>query len=605
MAGGLIAALEAVVLMTGLGLLHQLRVAPVALLSAGFILLHLVLSYSGRGPAAHRAPRFFAPIPVAAALALAIVVVAFRLWLASRLPVDSWDALSYHVPMIWRWLEQGSLDLAGSMGPSRYYPWDGELFAAWLALLNGRSLDPVRTSQAYPLVLMACAGAVLGRRLAGRRWAGAVFAALLALPIAVYQAGEPYVDVFYAAYWVCAAAAALSWDRCGRPVHLVLWGAAFGLALGSKATVYFQAPLVLQVLATLLLRPRRRESFRRAVPLAAAAALAGGAFCYARNWIQNGNPIYPYTFKLAGRALFSGIMQPQDLLVTVERRFVSSTAEWLTYPFRETMKGEVYIDGSNGFGALFAAGWLLFAFALAKALRRRDWGAAAFLALLPGACFFFINLQPTREPRYMCFLPALAISALAYLLSRLKGWPRSLAFSAWAFGLSWGLLGALGGLEESSGIARGWQVLRSGRAVDPHQYYRWQFGPLGELWAALNARLETGDVVAVNYGELVLPLAGLPPRGRIVEVGHAENDFPETWWSKTDAGWVALLDSLNVKFVVVWSPAWYTDVGKAERGSIARFPERFKPLGDWQSGGMGKIALFELLPAPEGAVTSG
>jgi hypothetical protein len=597
MGGGLVAATEAVALMTALGLSGHLQEAPAASATLAFILVHLLLSYGLRHRAVHKAAKATAPALIWAALAAAAAVLAFRIYLASSLPLDSWDALSYHVPMLLRWIQQGNLDLSGSSGPSRYYPWNGELLSTWLSLLSGSSLDPVRTAQTYPLLWMACAGAVIGRRLGGRRWGGAVGAALLALPIAVLQAGMPYVDVFYGSFWVCAAAAALCWDRCGRAWCLVLWGAAFGLAMGSKATLYFQAPLVFQLALTLALRPRRLKGFVRALPGAAAAALLAGAYCYGRNWVQHGNPIYPYTLKIAGHALFSGIMAPQELLVTVERRFVDSTAGWLTYPFHETMKGVIVLDGSNGYGPLFAAGWLLCLFPFVRAFRRRDWGAIGFLALMPLSVLFFLKMQPTREPRYMVFLPAVPIAGLAYLLSGLRGVPRQLAFAGWAFGIGWGLLGALGGLAEDAGVLRGWQVLKTGASVDPHEYYRWQYGTLGEAWTALDRVLKKDDVVVVNYGELELPWAGLPPRGRIVEVEHSVSDFPQTLGSKTDEGWLALLDSARARYFVLWSPGWYPDVGTAERAAIAKFSDRFKNIGHWQGGGMGLIDLYEVIPA--------
>ncbi|HBL15344.1 MAG: hypothetical protein A2X36_15080 [Elusimicrobia bacterium GWA2_69_24] len=75
-----------------------------------------------------------------AAVALA-GAFAFRLYLAWEVPADSWDGLSYHLPIVHRWLSQGSLDLTGWSGFHRYLAMNGELLGAWLALLAGGKLE--------------------------------------------------------------------------------------------------------------------------------------------------------------------------------------------------------------------------------------------------------------------------------------------------------------------------------------------------------------------------------------------------------------------------------------------------------------------------------
>jgi hypothetical protein len=329
---------------------------------------------------------------------------------------------------------------------------------------------------------------------------------------------------------------------------------------------------------------------------AAVGAIVCGAACYVRNWIRLGSPIFPYTLKLAGHVVFPGLIAPQELLVTVERWFVSSTSGWLVYPFHETMKGAVRYGSENGFGAVFAAGWLLFPWSAGRALWRRDWGAAGFLALLPASAFFFIAMHPTREPRYMIFLAAIAIAGLAYGLSGLRGAWRKAALWAWSFGIVWGLLGVLGYFGEDQAFLPAWKELRLTGHVDAHEYYRRQYGSLGEVWAALDARLSAGDVVVVNYGELMLPLAGTPPKARLFVVGRQASDFPETLWGSSDEDWLAQLSGVHARYLVIWSPPWYPDVATLERRAIARFADRFHSIGKWNVGGYGPAELYEVLP---------
>jgi hypothetical protein len=597
MGAGLVVSFEIVAAALILGSAGRLSGPAARAITVALLAAHTALAFTGRLPRKHLGSRFAAPIPILLAGAAVLAVLGFRLLLALSLPIESWDALTYHVPMILRWLQQGNLDLWGWMGPQRYNPWNGELIPAWMALLDHGSLSSVRAAQALPLFWLAAAGAVLGRRLGGQLWGPATAVALLGIPIALIQAGMPYVDVIYAFFWVACATEALCWDRGGRRVHLALSGLAFGLALGTKETIYFQAPLLLPIALTAALRPRRRRSLIVGLPAAAALALAAGAYIYARNWIQNGDPIFPFTFKLSGRVLFQGIMEPGDLLVTVEKWFVPSRMGWLAYPFLETMKGAVGYSSENGFGAVFAAGWLLFPLALARAAWRRDWGALGFLSLLPACALFFVTLHPTREPRYVVFLPAVPIAGLAYLFSGVHGLARRLAFLAWATGVCWSLIGVLGYFGSDAPSLFAWKQLSAQGHLDPYAYYKEKYGSLGHLWESLNPQLRQGDVVCVNYGELILPLAGLPPRARLFELGHSQNDFPDSLWGQSDDAWLSQLDSVKANYLVVWSPAWYdTGVGDDERRSIAKFPSRFKLLGRWEGSAMGTAEYYAVLP---------
>jgi len=64
------------------------------------------------------------------------------------------------------------------------------------------------------------------------------------------------------------------------------------------------------------------------------------------------------------------------------------------------------------------------------------------------------------------------------------------------------------------------------------------------------------------------------------------------------AEWMALLESLNVRYFALWSPTWYPEDGKLERESIAALPGRFLPAGKWQSSDFGQIELYEIARPP-------
>jgi len=600
LAAGLLASSEIVVLVTLLGWLSLLKPAVALALTLLLTAAHFTAAFRrrrrfGAFPSWKRI-HLVLPWPLWPALLFAAAVLAFRSALAAALPFDSWDGISYHLPIVLRWLQQGNFDLAGWMGPARYFPWNGELLPLWIALLDEGNLNAAKIAQGLALPLWAASGAVLGRRLAGLRWAAPSALALCCVPIAVMHIGIPYVDFVYASFWLAAAAAALCFERTEKQLYLFLYAAAFGLAAGTKSTLYFQLPLLLPLLWTLWSRENLIRRTARLLPYLAAVMLLTGAVSYLHNWWTTGNPIFPYSFRLGNANIFNGIVGPGELLVTVEQWFVSSPLGWLSYPFHETMKGVIGYGTENGFGPLFAAGWVFFLFALRRAWSSGDRAAFGFLLLLPATVFFFFTLHPTREQRYVIFLSAIPILSLVYFFRRISGKLRLLMLAGWTCGAAWGLCGFLNyvGLDEE--MTKAWARLRAGQSVDAYAYYKARYGPLAQAWVAVNERLAPGDVVATNYGELILPWAGLPPRGKVITVSHKETPYPQTLSATDSGGWMALLDRHKVRYFALWSPAWYPEEGKLERESIGKEPGRFLPAGKWQSSDFGQVELYEIIP---------
>ncbi len=600
LAAGLLAASEIVLVITILGWLSLLKPAAAVLMTLLLSAAHFAAAFRRRRPfrpfPSWKRLQLALPWPLWPAPVLIAAVLVFRAILALALPFDSWDGLSYHLPIVLRWLQQGNFDLAGWLGPARYFPWNGELLPVWLALLDGNNLNATKLAQGLAFPLWIASGAVLGRRLSGVRWAVPAALALACIPIALIHIGISYVDFIYAAFWLSAAASALCFEYTGRPAYLLLYAAAFGLAAGTKSTLYFQLPLLLPILWTLWSREDYARKAIRLSPVLAGIVVLSGGVSYLHNWWSTGNPIYPYSFKIGGMMIFRGIMSPGELLVTVERWFVTSPVGWLWYPFHETMKGATVYSTENGFGPLFAAGWLFWPFALRKAWKDGNRGAFGFLLLLPATAFFFFTLHPTREQRYVIFISAIPILALTYIFRRASGWLRLAVAAGWTFGAAWSLCGFLNYVGRDTDMTKAWTTIRAGGKADPYVFYRAKFGALGEAWAGVNERLAPGDVVATNYGELILPWAGLPPRGKVITVSHKETPYPQTLTATGSAEWISLLDRHKVRYFALWSPAWYPEEGNLERESIGKEPGRFLPAGKWQSSDFGRVELYEIIP---------
>lgn len=590
--GCLLAFFEVVVIIQVLGLASSLKPAPAWIATIACVGINFLIGFCRRPfPPSRRL--WPIPLSVLVGLLAASLIAGARLLLAWVVPPDGWDSLGYHLPIVLQWVRQGNFDLAGVMGAQRYFAWNGELASTWLALLSG-NLVYAKIVQVLSLPLLAAAGSVLGRRLAGLRWAWPCAVALPALPIVLIQSGMAYVDALYAAFWLAAAAAALGLARSGRSIHLWAFALAFGLALGTKSTIYFLAPLLLPLAAALIKAPRRPKRILAQTAGCLLLVALAGAGAYIRNAILTGNPIFPYSLTVAGVPVFKGIMSSTDMPAYIEHWFVSSRWGWIVYPFWEHIRGVIGYTHVNGFGPLFAIGWLLLPVAFARAFKRRDAQALAFLSLFPLVVLLFFTLQPVQLPRYIIFLAPLPIVGLAYSLSRAGRILRRAALGIWTIGIVLGCAGVVAYLYRAPGMRYAWHCILSGRSPDPWDYYSRQYHSAGKAWAALNLRLRPGDSVVVSSNELILPWSGIPPRAKVQVVIFGDCVFPQVPRGRTEEEWILEVESLGPRFVVIWSPAW--NPGGEERlvRALASRGEPYMRIGRWDSRAYGWVEIYQL-----------
>ena len=591
--GCLLAFLEIVVIVQALGLASRLQPWPARLATAGCIAANLAAGFWRRPSRPFKVKRKWpVPGPLWPALIGVLTTALLRLFIAWKVPPEGWDGLGYHLPIVVSWLQRGNFDLRGLVGPQPYFAWNGELAATWLALLNG-NLDWAKLVQVLSLPVLAAAGAVLGRRLAGLRWAWPCAVALPAIPVVLIQAGLPYVDALYASFWLAAIAAALGLAVSGRNIYLWAFAVALGLSLGTKSTFFFLVPPALLLIAALKKSPLRpRLTLGRSAVCLALVALAG-AGAYIRNLVLTGNPMFPFGLSIAGAPIFKGIVSLSEMPAGIERWFVPSSWAWIVYPFWETVRGTVGYTHLNGFGPLFALGWLLLPMAFWQAWKRREGMTLAFLGLIPLVLLLFFTMQPVRIPRYIIFLAPLPILGLAYTFRRAQGILRTAALTAWTLAILGGCSGVLAYMYSSPGIRGAWSSIRAVKPVNAWDYYQRQYSSLGRAWRALDQRLAAGDVVAVNYGELLLPWYGMPPRARVQVVVFGTCVYPHVPKAATAEEWIDEVDRLAARFVVVWSPAWNPGRETLLCQALQRNSGRFKQAGRWESPNFGWVEIYE------------
>jgi 4-amino-4-deoxy-L-arabinose transferase-like glycosyltransferase len=186
---------------------------------------------------------------------------------------NSYDALSYHLPRVERWIQQGSLAPFATHDPRQLFmPSWPEYAVLQFRLLSGD--DHFANLVQWIGLAGACGGAaVLAGVLGGSRTAMTTAAALVAtLPMAVAQASGTQTDVIAACWTVLAVGYGYRLTAgAPRTRDAVLAAIALGLAMATKQTAILFAGLALLPAAVLVVRrvrPRRWLSWGAAVVFA-------------------------------------------------------------------------------------------------------------------------------------------------------------------------------------------------------------------------------------------------------------------------------------------------------------------------------------------------
>jgi hypothetical protein len=309
---GVVAAAGVAASLLACGATGHLRAGPVlaieALWAVGAVLLTV---RAGLTPPRRRLRRPSLPDPgwEPVIVALAVAALGWQLLVALVLPPFAYDALTYHLTTVATWLQNGNLDPTPLSLCCARYPDNAELMFAWPVLFLGRDalVDTVQIAFAV-LGALAAAGVARSAGL-GARGSAAAGGLFLVTPAVLTQAPTNFADVVVAACAIAALHALVRFAATRAPQRLVVAGLAAGLLLGMKGTgVVWAGALVLTGLV-LAWWPQRSGRVSRRAPAGAiagflAATFALGTYWYALNWIDTGNPAYPFRVQAAGVRLF-------------------------------------------------------------------------------------------------------------------------------------------------------------------------------------------------------------------------------------------------------------------------------------------------------------
>ncbi len=354
---------------------------------------------------------------------LASLALAWQVLVALVLPPYAFDGIGYHLTIVADWVQRGDLARSDLSLCCASYPLGADLVTAWTVALDGRTslADLVQ----LPHVLLASAAVAGLARSSGVRRPGAAAAAAMfvATPIVLVQAPTNMVDVVVVAWTLAGLHWLTRFSMTGDGRRLLLVGLSAGLVLGTKGTgVLWAAALTIAAIGCVVWSARTERLAgahpgRAVVSLLLIVAVVGGPW-YVRNWVETGNPMYPFAVEVAGTTVFDGPFDVDEVLTeppggadepTVES-IVRSWAADLTV-WRQP--GYDYQQRSGGLGPLFV--WIgLPATALVGvwALRRRS-----PLLWLGGITAVVFAVQPYRWwSRFTIPLAALAVVAVVLVM---------------------------------------------------------------------------------------------------------------------------------------------------------------------------------------------
>ena len=440
--------------------LQQLYPVTVIVINLALSSVFVVLSFVVRGPLSYSTvyawtikSRDVIGETLANRWAFALVVLSTSqvLWLAFLAylyPPFDFDAVLYHLPTMAAWIQAGKIDITPYTLWSNVYPANTELFYTWLVMFL-QSDVLVNIGQLVLALggMLAVAGIArtVGLNRAHAMAAGCLF---FLTPIVLVQSISNYVDVAFASMFLIFFYFALRHIYEPRTAYLSLAGIAAGLAMGMKASgaAYVGIPVLLLVGAYAYRRWLKRDASSPRTPLIKDAAVALfvlaapvlllSAYWYLRTWAYYGNPLYPYTLKVAGHVIFAGWGSVQDLIMTpnTPKELLGHPAwqqillSWFSDP--PARAGYyIYDQRMGGFGVQWLylelpALLLVSAYALWK---RRD----LFLTLVLPLVVIFLVQPANWWSRYTVFIVAPGAIALALVVERLpRQWIRTLVQAA-------------------------------------------------------------------------------------------------------------------------------------------------------------------------------
>ncbi len=445
---------------------------------------------------------------VALALLLVLATLAWRTFLALRLPVVDYDGWSYHLVFVDVWLQNDALVNVTQRPWTQGYPAVQELVTTWLAAFTRTdALTGFTSILPIPMAIAATSG--LARSMGADRRAAALAGLLLGMvPAIVVEAGTSYVDAaavatVVATWWL--GLRFIAGDRDGSAALLL--GIAGGLALGTKGSTPVLVAPVLAVAGLIAVRDlAERGAFRsvsggpwgRLALLTVPILVLGGSW-YFKNLAVYGNPFHPFAvgpfdtgIQMSRLTWYPPSLQDAGQVGAVVKSWL---ADW-------TIGQYDYNVRPGGLGRAWLPMLAVGGVGLIILLRHRRW-AVVTLVVLPAAVSLLVAPNPWYA-RYTLFLPALGAVLSAVTITAIR--PRSRA-AATILGLvlvtlsAWSLLYA--NTRPNIDVRAAFDGVQ--RAPGPLNYLGYVLDPSDERRMQVSLRDECAGFGVIPPGSRVMP----------------------------------------------------------------------------------------------------
>jgi hypothetical protein len=317
----------------------------------GALAAEALLLFVGGSLAIRRRPDMSVFVPAQRPSVAEWIVVASVLTLGTSLllqlamhPITDDDSLGYHLTLMARWYQAGTLVRLERHNEVFYYPFGWETLCT-LFLLPFREDFLVTLPNILAWAIMGLGVQRVGVQAgASRLHALAGAFCILAIPLVSRQVPTMHVDLALAAFFIAGVCFILAYGRSRSRVDLALAVAALGLVAGIKISGLVYGALLAG--AFVLARRHTTGTDSRWAPLALVPpAMLVAVFWYARNLAEIGNPVGLVHVEVLGHTLFSGPLEPAMLArTTLANLFDVRRAEdwrvigtvvggWLRLPF--------------------------------------------------------------------------------------------------------------------------------------------------------------------------------------------------------------------------------------------------------------------------------
>jgi hypothetical protein len=317
------------------------RITAIALITIGVAILAVQLyrRYQPPDVAQWRMPW----LALAAAPLLGLYAAAATCPPGTMWKVEAWgyDVLSYHLQLPREWLESGAMSGLHHNVYS-YLPSFAETAYMMVGAVHGSMYDGIYTAQLLHVSMTLCAAVCIGTlatRFAGRN-AGIIGGAIfLAVPWSVITGTMAYDEMFAMAF-VAGSLLIVFGDEANALKRGALAGVCAGAATLSKLTI---GAMTAVPIGLILLLGLHRGAKLKAAAAMAVVGLAMLIPWMARNGIDTGNPVFPFTTKMLGRGHWSEDLadrwhRAHEIDDPAGERFAALSYQWLT---------------NTGYGAIF------------------------------------------------------------------------------------------------------------------------------------------------------------------------------------------------------------------------------------------------------------